>query len=198
MAQVLPVVRGKVHGDREELQTMMTHEQIKDTIVRLRELGDIGRITSFDIVDAVYDSGNNYKVRDTLIAILEQADPDTHIELPTDADGLPIHVGDVMCAAYDAHGAAIPKSGCERQKRQTVRGIAYGRDGLDEWGWQDKTGIWHNGKWWRHYHKPTVKEILRDFISESEDAVRKGYDGIPDEIYEEYDQRLREAVRHED
>jgi hypothetical protein len=62
----------------------------------------------------------------------------------------------------------------------------------------DMSAPWMDADRVRHYHRPTVREILRDFLAEAEDAMRKGYDGIPDEIYDEYDQRLREAVRHED
>jgi hypothetical protein len=162
---------------------MMTHEQIKDTIVRLRELGDIGRITSFDIVDAVYDSGNNYKVRDALIAILEQADPDTHMELPRDADGKVIHIGDEVDGVHREDG--------------TVMGIQYYEGvgvliAVRPRNWD--TPSWCDPAEYRHHHKPTVRETLRKFLAESEDAMRKGYDEVPEEIYDEYEKRLRKVI----
>lgn len=147
----------------------MTGNEIRATIERLRELGEDGRITTSNIVDAVFD-GNNYKVRDTLVAILEQADPDTHMELPKDADGMPIHVGDEM----------------QWRDGEVFDVVAIGDNAVffdDDEGYEYSTPDCV-----RHYHAPTVEELLFEFGKICQD----GYD-IGNNIHE-YATKLRELM----
>lgn len=155
---------------------MMTHEDIESAIERLRELGEDGRITTSNIIDAIFD-GNNYKVRDTLIDLLKQADPDTHIELPKDADGEYIHIGDELC------GYGCPNGGMYCMAingRYVIFVAAVGMSYKDMLLW--------NTEDCRHYHKPTVEDVLREFS----DEVHRCCD--TEDTISEYAEKIREAM----
>ena len=86
-------------------------------------------------------------LRHSLIELLEQADPDTHIELPVDADGIPIGVGDTM----------------RLSDGRTVVVDAVCDDGF----------VFHDSIAWlmhaetaRHLHTASVEDVLRDFAME--------------------------------
>ena len=70
----------------------MTHEEVKAAIERLEVLPEKHIYTCTDVVNAIC----THNWVDTLIGILQQSDPDTHMELPRDTDGEVIHVGDWM------------------------------------------------------------------------------------------------------
>ena len=168
----------------------MTHEEIEAAIGRLRKILHRARgYNALEVVEAVIPDG---PWADSLIDLLKQADPDTHMEVPGDRNGEPIHVRDELCSAYSA---VNPKSGGERL---TVCGLAYGMDGNDGWRWQDKAGAWHECEWWMHYHKPTVKEVLAEY-TEKLLALHNDYDpsdSANDELalLLEYEERFKEAT----
>ena len=79
----------------------------------------------------------------------------THVELPKDADGEYIHVGDVMDSRVDYLFDGKPF---------TVRALV-----LCEDGWEVADGRFGNryepGSL-RHHHAPTVEDVLREFADE--------------------------------
>jgi len=98
------------------------------------------------------------------------------IELPKDADGEYIHVGDVMEWVRLSNKPSFE-----------VRAMRY-----DEGGWEvyDRLGDRYVPSALRHYHAPTVEDVLRDFALAvcKDDAltIRKG-------VVEEYAAKLRLA-----
>lgn len=98
----------------------------------------------------------------------------THIELPKDADGVPIHIGDVL--TDDA----------EFKSEGNVECLM-----LDKDGWY----VWFSKGWtpvrihkWHHYHNPTVENVLRDFAYCCEEGATEQ---SIDEVIAEYAKKLR-------
>lgn len=100
------------------------------------------------------------------------------VRLPKDADGVPIHVGDVLTddAEFESEGKVV-------------------RLMFENEGWL--VGFDERVKWaepsiheWHHYHEPTVEDMLREFALAvcKDDAltIRKG-------VVEEYAAKLRLA-----
>lgn len=71
------------------------------------------------------------------------------VRLPVDADGVPIHVGDVM-------------EWCDSGETLTVEGI--GRDVL--FSTDGENAEWTAARNKRHHHAPTVEDVLREFTDE--------------------------------
>ena len=70
-----------------------------------------------------------------------------YVPLPVDADGVPIHVGDVMEMDDEPF---------------EVRRIELDESG--EWTMRDRMGIGHlYAHLYRHHHEPTVEDVLREF-----------------------------------
>ena len=92
--------------------------------------------------------------------MLRQADPDTHIKRPLDADGVPINVGDVVTAKLLFGGTSEPLV-VDRME------LSRGKDGylwmiaLDT----DKS-CFNLPDTLRHYYAPTVEDVLREFADE--------------------------------
>ena len=103
-----------------------------------------------------------------------------YVALPLDADGEPIHVGDVM---------EFSEFEIEHPVTRTVEGIGQGTF----FAWCGERGYQqHDSKRYRHHRPPTVEDVLREFalraIRESE-----GNYGDLDETCAEYAKRLRLA-----
>lgn len=108
----------------------------------------------------------------------EQADTmhDGWVELPTDADGVPIHVGDVMASDSGTKG--------------TVTSIAPNSIVLDH------SSIGSNPKSFRHYHAPTVEDVTCEFLQDLSDwlGLSLDIDYIKaDSLFAEYAQKLQLA-----
>ena len=126
---------------------MMTHEEIEYAIERLRKLSHGARTyNALEVVGAVILDGS---WTDGLIDLLRQADPDTHMELPVDADGEYIHIGDELCGYGYQNGGAY----CMAINGKDVIFVS-------ELGMSYKDMLLWDPKDCRHYHKPTVYEIL--------------------------------------
>lgn len=106
-----------------------------------------------------------------------------YIALPLDADGAPIHIGDDLeVLNEDKHGV--------------VMGISYHSDGVPcirlgsayYWFEADKT---------RHYHKPTVGDVLREFAEKVIDSQIPGVHPTYEEAIAEYAAKLRLADGNE-
>ena len=79
------------------------------------------------------------------------------VPLPLDADGEPIHVGDVMDEQLPFGGYAAPAP---------VDTMELSR-GAGGYGWMvrldSESGAFINPKLLRHHHAPTVEDVLREF-----------------------------------
>ena len=80
-----------------------------------------------------------------------------YIALPVDADGVPIHVGDVMDEQLPFGGYAAP---APVDTMELYRGAG-------GYGWMvrldSESGAFINPKLLRHHHAPTVEDVLREF-----------------------------------
>ena len=78
------------------------------------------------------------------------------VPLPVDADGVPIHVGDVVAATL-AHGGSgrwlVDRMELTRAYGQDLWQIALDKDGA----------CWVTPSTVRHHHAPTVEDVLREF-----------------------------------
>ena len=148
----------------------------------------------WDIIDSFMGSDSTVDdFEEKLVELLKYADVSNRsdgelreaglMRVPKDADGMFVHVGDEMC------GYGCSDGGVYCQAVINNRMILVGTNPISAKSWM----LW-SASGCRHYHKPTVVELLHMFLSESEDAMRKGYDEVPDEIYAEYAEKLRELI----
>lgn len=102
--------------------------------------------------------------------------------LPLDADGEPIHVGDVM---------EFSEFEIEHPVTRTVGGIGQGTF----FAWCGERGYQqHDPKRYRHHYPPTVEGILRDFGVDIAHALDADPDAtVPEAIIAGYAKRLRIA-----
>ena len=127
----------------------MTSEEINAAIERLRSMRTADRDLIFGVCRAFIGDCEvtGDELHYTLIELLEQADPGTHMEVPRDADGMPIHVGDVMC---DEDGKSFEVDEITTSKANGWKLFGGYEEGFSE----------YDPATCRHYHKPTVSEIL--------------------------------------
>lgn len=162
---------------------MMLHEEIQDAIRRLKicDRDSHHVMTAFmDGNSGVYHDCEKFKA--ALVDMLEQADPDTHMILPVDANGVPIHIGDELC------GYGYPNGGvyCMAINGADVIFVAsVGMSYKDMLLWSPKDC--------RHYHKPTVEDVLRDFVNRVMSYNEDEDDG--DAIISDYAAKLREVMQ---
>ena len=129
----------------------MTSEEIKAAIERLRQSNSYSPLT--DLMGDI--SRTRYSVVvDFLIDLLQQADPDTHMELPVDDYGEAIHQNDIMELANG--------------KRVEVAGVSRGG-----FFYYDGEAIWTDTGNKRHYRKPTIEDVLREMLGDYD--VKRGY-----------------------
>lgn len=107
------------------------------------------------------------------------------VKLPLDADGVPIHVGDVL----------DPPADCDDYTPLLVMRLTY--DGYeDEWffdgdvgGFCGMVGEHMDVAGWTHHHAPNVEDVLREFALACEDAGNAGPE--VERIAAEFSKRLR-------
>jgi hypothetical protein len=160
----------------------MTHEEIEATIERLKSMDDSpynGKYESGHILIEFMHSAlsTNAEFRDRLINLLRQADPDTHMELPVDADGNPIHVGDKMDCG-------------ERFGVQEVDGFVHGAVAFTVFDPQPAR-ICTCPAHMTHHHKSTVEDLLIELSNISFDVVE---DDEFKELIAEYAKKIREVM----
>ena len=162
----------------------MTSEEVKAAIERLQGMRTADRDLVFAVCRAFFDGSEvtGDELHYALIELLEQADPDTHIELPKDADGEPIHLSDEVESDSHEDGRVI--------------GIEYREDGLVRIGvrpheWDVPT--WRDPAVYRHcrYHEPTVESVLHEFVKVWIEADSEG------DVFAEYAAKLREVMADE-
>ena len=111
------------------------------------------------------------------------------VRLPVDADGVPIHVGDVVTMQLLFGGESKPLV-VDRME------LSHGRDG-DLWcvALDTDKECWNQPSLMRHYTPPTVEDVLREFASDIADVL--GGDDFrldgSDELFAEYAAKLRLA-----
>ena len=97
------------------------------------------------------------------------------VRLPTDADGVPIRMGDVMEGAdkYDSL----------KKVRGKVITISFESDGIVDVAikaWNSDGRSWHrayldqDASVYRHYHEPTVEDVLRDVVTLCHNTWKEG------------------------
>lgn len=144
-----------------------------------------------DAIDAIHASleRENASLKAELDRVLGEQDRDGWVELPKDADGEHVHVGDVLTddAEFKSEGKVM-------------------RLMLEDDGWMAGFG---RGGWtkpsiheWHHYHAPTVEDVLREmhakldevialYVGEAIDSSERDRDEA--RIFAEYAAKLRLA-----
>ena len=165
----------------------MTSEEIRVAIARLHVLTEANVITAL-----TGDYGwTDKKVREYLVELLEQADPDAHIELPRDADGVPIRIGDELC------GYGRPDGGVYCMA--TNGAMVYVGE-IDEFA--PKEWMTWRADQCRHYHKPAIEDILDELIGRvykqaCEDVHSNQYSTVHADFTAEYAAKLREVMNND-
>jgi hypothetical protein len=155
----------------------MTHEEIKIAIKRLRAIEPSDYVGN--IMEVVWElmggMVSGVELRDTIVALLRQADPDTHIALPVDAEGGVIRIGDKAEHCYNGRWGE-PFEIVELRLRPS--------------GWMvsGENGAAVIAETCRHHHKPTVEDMLRDFAYCLEDGATEQ---SMDELVGEYAKKLQ-------
>lgn len=158
----------------------MTHDEIESAIERLRKISYGARkYNALEVVEAVVPDGSWV---DGLTDLLKQADHDTHMELPIDADGVPIHVGDELCGHYYPDGGVYCMSINGSEAIFVNKAGKHYKDAM----------LWKPSEC-RHYHKPTVEDVLRVFARTVAPEIVWD-DEMHDELFGEYAAKLREAM----
>ena len=103
--------------------------------------------------------------------------------LPVDADGVPIHVGDVMDEQLPFGGYAAPAP-VDTMELSRGAGGYWWMVRLDS-----ESGAFINPKLLRHHHAPTVEDVLEEFVAR---WMETHHDDIP-ALKAEYAARLRLA-----
>ena len=132
----------------------MTGEEIRAAIERLEALVRDNAPTVYDVAE-VFACVNGYGLRNMLIDLLKQADPDTHVELPKDADGEYIHVGDELISKHSKKKFVVTRLKYSMKHTWMIGGAD--KDDLSEYGLYAPRET-------RHYH-PTVEDVLREFVN---------------------------------
>ena len=88
-----------------------------------------------------------------LIDEIEREIAERYMELPVDAGGLPIHVGDYLQLG-DTRGKVVALNYCPS-------------NGTLPWEWQCDTGDWYNTAFACHYNPRTVEDVLTDYWREA-------------------------------
>ena len=104
--------------------------------------------------------------------------------LPVDADGVPIHVGDVVAATL-AHGGSgrwvVDRMELTRAYDQDLWQIALDKDGA----------CWVTPSTVRHHHAPTVEDVLQEFYVYAERGKEHHREDVDDAVLAEYAAKLQ-------
>lgn len=106
---------------------------------------------------------------------IEREIAEKYMELPVDADGVPIHVGDYL------------QLGNMRSKVVALRYRP--ANGELPWEWQCDTGDWYNTAFAHHVKPRTLRDILFDFMRDCETSELGN-----SELVEKYEVELRELL----
>lgn len=115
-----------------------------------------------DRIDAEHESACAEAYGNGVMSVPIALDESVWVKLPVDADGVPIHGGDKMKSDYYEDGTVTGIQWCFAQNGELRSMIAVRPHGWD-------TPTWRDPESYRHYHAPTVEDVLREFA----DIVRK-------------------------
>lgn len=129
----------------------------------------------------------NHEECNLLLVIADEIEAEVSerfVELPCDADGVPIHVGDCLQLG-DTHGKVVALTYCPA-------------NGKLPWEWQCDTGDWYNTAFAYHYKPRTLEDVLKELANEVWEASctcqttwsDSGLDGIE----ERYADEIRELM----
>lgn len=131
-----------------------------------------------DRIDAEHESACAEAYGNGVMSVPIALDESAWVELPKDADGVPIHVGDVM-EWVDIDGEVTVAC--------TVEAVGVGCF----FAWDNANGRFAQkcANAYRHYHKPTVEGVLREFAGTLASADNNWGSDVNDAIAE-YAKRL--------
>lgn len=118
--------------------------------------------------------------------LIEEEISDNYMRLPVDADGVPIHIGDVL--ECDANGY-----------KGTFTVFAIGNDtvvGNHDIEWiRDNPSKWFHVASYCHHVKPrTLEDVLRDVWKEALDYAKSDMWRNPEEVFAERADEIRELL----
>ena len=138
--------------------------------------------------NSTWSDGNLHIVGDTLhetlkfdelIDEIEREIDERFMELPVDADGVPIHMGDTLQLG-DTRGEVVALNYCPN-------------NGKLPWEWQCDTGNWYNTAFARHVKPRTVEDVLEEFLHASADVCAEANCELEEQIAK-YADELRELL----
>lgn len=86
---------------------------------------------------------------------VEREIAERYMELPTDADGVPIHVGDLLQLG---------------DTRSEVMAFEYRPHGKLPWSWLTKDGEWYSTAFTQHVKPRTLEVVLEDMLIEKDET----------------------------
>ena len=135
-----------------------------------------GFVVSFRIDNEWLDGWNRAVL--ATVEKIEQEVAERYMELPLDADGVPIRVGDVMeFSAFEI----------EKPVTRMVDGIGQGVF----FAWCGERGYQQHEAKRYHHHAPTVEDVLREFAEKITDSQIPDVHPTYEEAIAEYAQRLQ-------
>lgn len=126
----------------------MSNLKTIDALRRVIGLGEAGYYQADK--DCDYDDAI-----DECVDAIEREVSERFMELPLDADDVPIHVGDCLQLG-DTHGEVVALTYCPA-------------NGKLPWEWQCDTGDWYNTAFAYHAKPRTLEDVLREFGMECAD-----------------------------
>jgi hypothetical protein len=129
---------------------------------------------AFGMYTNVYTERGEERV-DDLFDSVENEVKERYIELPTDADGFPIHIGDEMVD--------------HEKNRFVVSEIDYSASCVCVFGIASGVGCLYSPSDIAHHHEPAVEDVLREFTIACEDAGNAG-DAV-NRLISEYAERFQ-------
>ena len=153
-------------------------EWYKDRIFMANGWAEIAAIA--DRIDAEHESACAEAYGKGVMSVPIALDESAWVKLPVDADGVPIHVGDVM-EWVDIEGEVT----------LTCEVAAVGVECFFAWDKANGRYAQKSASAYRHHHAPTVEDVLREFALACEDAGNAGPEVA--RIAAEYAAKLRLA-----
>ena len=148
----------------------MYNSSRQDALSLIDLLTDDDRLTEDDYLELIKDAAGDYRAmrstyNDLVIVcnFLREQMKNYRVALPMDANGEVIHVGDELC------GYGHPDGGVYCKAIVNERTILAGTDSEEYYEWL----MW-DAEDCRHYHKPTVEDVLGEFAIACEDAGNAG------------------------
>ena len=158
----------------------------QDALSLIDLLTDDDRLAEDDCLALLRDAVVDYvRIQTYYKGLLKECNrlcDDTYMQLPRDVNGEVIHLYDELAGYGYPNGGVVCKAIVNDQV------ILVGRitDTYREWL------LWDAYKC-HHYKRPTMKDVLWDFLHAADDAMRRGYDEPPSEVFDEFIAKLKEV-----